>query len=396
MTLCILPWINFGTNTFGRARACGYSDLKSNNKLKNSSIADEWNGEYFTTIRKAFINNTWPANCKRCKYVESLDGTSKRMDENVMWMQQYSQLINDTNADGSVNYPPPHIDIRTGTICNLKCIHCGTGASSKWQEDTSLINKYANTENYTIDNKWVEQDAAFWDHLRTLIPQIRRYNFLGGESFANKQHNLFLEDLAKSEYAKDVSVAYVSNGTLIHAKRLDQLSNFKSVKITISIDAVGKSAEYFRFPLKWDNFTEKLTMLANYISDKPQFDVGLQWTCSNISMFYLTETYDFFKKEFPSLKFIFCNHVEWPAHMSACTLPKAIKLGISARIKDYNWGGETAHKFYVNHMMSQDSWELEGETFMKYLRDIDSARAIQLEEYMPALVVALKQHTQFI
>ena len=29
MKPCILPWINFGTNTFGRPRVCGYSDIES-------------------------------------------------------------------------------------------------------------------------------------------------------------------------------------------------------------------------------------------------------------------------------------------------------------------------------------------------------------------------------
>ena len=29
MKPCILPWINFGTNTFGRVRVCGYSDFKA-------------------------------------------------------------------------------------------------------------------------------------------------------------------------------------------------------------------------------------------------------------------------------------------------------------------------------------------------------------------------------
>ena len=43
MKPCILPWINFGTNTFGKPRDCGYS----------SETSDEWdfNSKYFTNIR---------------------------------------------------------------------------------------------------------------------------------------------------------------------------------------------------------------------------------------------------------------------------------------------------------------------------------------------------------
>ena len=85
MKPCILPWINFGTNTFGKPRVCGYS----------SKTSDKWdfNSKYFKDIRKSFLNNEWPENCERCKHVEELGGTSKRMDENHMWYDEYKHLI---------------------------------------------------------------------------------------------------------------------------------------------------------------------------------------------------------------------------------------------------------------------------------------------------------------
>ena len=124
MTPCILPWINFSTNTFGRARACGYSDTKSDAKLRDSSIPEQWNGDYFKTIRSDFMQGKWPDNCRRCRYVESLDGISKRMEENGWFYEDNRHLIDQTAPDGTVPYQPPHMDIRVGTICNLKCIHC--------------------------------------------------------------------------------------------------------------------------------------------------------------------------------------------------------------------------------------------------------------------------------
>ncbi len=394
MNLCILPWINFSTNTFGRPRVCGYSEVKTPTKLKDSNISTEWNSDYFKEIRKTFLNGEWPENCKRCKYVESLAGVSKRMDENGFWYEKYKDLIKTTQEDGSVPYDPPHIDVRTGTICNLKCIHCGTGASSKWKEDKKLLNKYPNTEDYVIDNKWIENDYAFWDHLRSVMHQTKRYNFLGGESFANKRHNEFLKELSESEYAKNVDLAYVSNGTLITEERLNQLSKFKSVTMRLSIDALEKAGEYFRFPIKWDTFVKQLKVIDNYIKDKQNFDFGVQWTCSNVSMFYLTETYDIIKNDFPNIKFLFCNHVEWPIHMSAQNLPNEIKEKIKEKIKNYDFGSRDSdsYKFYVNHMMEKDLWPEHGKTFMNYLDDLDNSRNIswkysfsemELEKYDP-------------
>ena len=88
MKPCILPWINFSTNTFGRPRTCGYADQATVKaaqvKLKGSTISDEWNNDYFKSIRKDFLQGNWPENCKRCKYVEELNGRSKRLEENKL------------------------------------------------------------------------------------------------------------------------------------------------------------------------------------------------------------------------------------------------------------------------------------------------------------------------
>lgn len=398
MKPCILPWINFSTTTFGRPRVCGYSDdntlKKVDVKLKNSTVSAEWNNEYFKEIRKDFLAGNWPENCKRCEYVERLKGISKRQDENGFWYDQYKHLIDQTNEDGSVTYSPPHIDVRTGIICNLKCIHCGTGASSKWKEDKLLLNKYSNTGDYAIDNKWIENDTDFWNHLRKNWHQTNRYNFLGGESFANKRHNEFLKDLSETEYAKEVYLSYVTNGTLINKSRLEQLSKFKSVVLRLSVDALGRAGEYFRFPIKWDTFTEQLKTIDQYIQDKDNFDIGVQWTCSNVSMFYLIETYDIIRNEFPNIKFLFCNHVESPIHMSAQNLPNEIKQKIVKKIEKYDFKerDKEDYPFYINHMLEKDLWADHGSTFMQYLDDLDKSRKInwkysfqemELEKYDP-------------
>lgn len=381
MTPCILPWINFSTNTFGRPRTCGYADQtivkESNVKLKGSSIEQEWNNDYFKQVRKDFLKGKWPENCKRCKYVESLNGQSKRLEENNYHYDTNSHLIAQTAEDGSVPYYPSNIDIRVGTICNLKCIHCGTGASSKWNEEKSMLDKYPNTEFYNIDNKWIEQDSFIWDNIKENLKYTKRFNFLGGEPFANKQHNRFIKEIAFTKEAKDITLTYVSNGTLLTEKIFEQLISFKEVVIRLSLDAIQEPGEYFRFPMKWENFVKKLELMERFAKDNGHLDIGVQWTCSNISMFYLTDTFDYMEKNFPNIKFIFANHVEWPVHMSAQVLPMPLKEIIVKKINNYDFG-EYADKvpFYVNHMMEKDLWNTDGIVFMNYLDDLDRSRKI--------------------
>jgi len=263
-----------------------------------------------------------------------------------------------------------------GTICNLKCIHCGTGASSKWQEDKSLLGKYPNTENYRIDNKWIEQDSLIWDSMRTGIAHTRKMNFLGGEPFANKQHNRFVREIAETGHAAHITLSYVTNGLLIDDAMVQTLLKFKNVIMRVSIDAAGLPGEYFRYPMRWARFVSQLEMLSRYARDNDNIDLGLQWTCSNISMFYLVDTHVEMRKLFPELRLLLCNHVEWPQHMSAQVLPQDIKRGIAAQISAHDWGNDaTAVSFYVNHMLAEDMWLDHGHVLLNYLDDLDRARS---------------------
>lgn len=398
---CILPWINFGTNTYGLPRVCGYSDheeqwkklFKDQNypypttndektlkyisegdfveewkswlsKLQNSRVEDQWNGLYFREIRKTFLRNEWPKNCTRCKYVESLGGTSKRMDENHLWYEKYKHLIDNTNDDGSVNYYPKHLDVRTGTVCNFKCIHCSPASSSRWNEDEEVIKKYG-YKPIENDNRWITTENAFWNSLD--ISQIKRYNFLGGESFYNKKHNEFIKKLNESPFAKEIEIAYVSNGSL----KFDNMQNFKKVRLRLSVDCIEKQGEYFRYGLKWNDWIENIRKFPS------NFDVSFQWTCSNISMFYLIDTYDFLREEFPNIRFLFNNHVTQPYHLSVQNLPLEIKNKIKNKIDSYPFDKEVIKKiipFYTNHMFEKDGWSSHGKILINYLNDLDNVR----------------------
>ena len=385
---CILPWINFGTNPYGRPRVCGYSDVntfKPNPSIRNTEmqIETQWNNEYFKTIRKDFGAGLWPENCKRCKLVEELGGNSKRMDENKIYYEKYKHLITDNTAsDGSVDYIFPHIDVRTGATCNQKCIHCGTSVSSKWREDTHLFDKYPNTKkiNLSTDNdRWIDKDSRIWDYLKENMNSITRYNFLGGESFANKMHNDFLKVLSESDHAKNVELQYVTNGTLITQKRLQQLGKFKSVNLRLSVDAPSLAGEYFRYPMIWSEFLEKSKMIDDFVTQhnlEMVFDVGFQWTCSNVSMYYLPELYSTLHENFKNIKFLFNNHVEFPIHMSVQNLPNEIKQDIVERVNKIslsprNIGDLT---FYINYMLERDLWNEHGNVLLNYLDDLDYAR----------------------
>ena len=178
----------------------------------------------------------------------------------------------------------------------------------------------------------------------------------------------FIKRLNESPYAKDVEIAYVSNGSL----KFENMENFKKVRLRLSVDCVEKAGEYFRFGLKWSEWVENL---KNFPSN---FDVSFQWTCSNVSMFYLVDTYDLLREEFPNIRFLFNNHVTEPYHMSVQNLPIEVKDKIKNDIENYMFDNDALEvlPFYLNHMYEKDGWQTHGKILINYLNDLDKARNI--------------------
>lgn len=192
---------------------------------------------------------------------------------------------------------------------------------------------------------------------------------------------MFIKKLNESPYAKDVEIAYVSNGSL----KFKNMENFKKVRLRLSVDCAEKAGEYFRYGLKWDEWCN------NIRSFPPNFDVSFQWTCSNVSMFYLIDTYDLLREEFPNIRFLFENYVTEPYHMSVQNLPLDIKNQIKEDIDSYMFDEDAREvlPFYINHMFEKDGWSENGDTFINYLNDLDTARNTNWKESLCGLATRL-------
>jgi hypothetical protein len=163
------------------------------------------------------------------------------------------------------------------------------------------------------------------------------------------------------------------------------MENFKKVRLRLSVDCAEKAGEYFRYGLKWNDW-------CNNIREFPSnFDVSFQWTCSNVSMFYLIDTYDFLREEFPNIRFLFENHVTEPYHMSVQNLPLEVKNEIKDNIDSYMFDDDARKvlPFYVNHMFEKDGWHEKGDILINYFEDLDKVRNTNWKESLCGLATRL-------
>lgn len=375
MTACILAWTSLGMSPQGRVRACGKSIPNiTNPSLKQVSIESAWNSDYYKNLRLDMLNGVENSNCAKCHLQEKLEGTSKRLQINADTNIDLDYLRSITNTDGSITTSPTQIDIRVGNICNLKCVHCWTGNSSKWYEDKLLLGRYENTENIKFDNTWISDKGSVWQYVKDNIDTIESLNILGGEPFASKQHNELLDWLVDHNKT-DVSLFYVTNATLLTPSILRKLREFKHVALGISLDDTFARAEFMRFPNNWETL-QSIFQYINHYFDSAYFN----WTCHNLNFYQLADTYKYCADNYGNIKFKLGDFVITPAHMSVQNLPESFKDTIKERVKDV-----PNVEFYINYMYAENLWSTHSNTLLNYLNDLDTTRKTDWKTTFPEI-----------
>jgi len=380
-TFCILPWKSICVNTHGTVRACGWSVPGSDaESLKRVTLDAAWNGDYFKNLRNDMLNGNENANCARCYTKERLAGFSKRTETNLRFgNNEISKIADITANDYSVTVPPSRIDVRVGNICNLKCVHCWTGNSSRWHEDKLLLDKYENTSSHKIDNSWITSDDKVWKYIRDNIKDITHLNILGGEPFASKQHMKLIDWLINTGNTH-ITLEYISNGIFITDTVVKKLQKFKAVQLGISLDDINDRGEFIRFPTVWGEFVKNISFINDNLPN-----AFFIWSGMNLNIYNVDETYQFCVTNFKNMKFSYGCFVESPKHMSLQNLPDQLKAIITEKVK-YVPGID----FYLKYMNNGSLWESHCDVLKNYLNDLDTTRYTKWREIFPELSYYIK------
>ena len=378
-TFCALAWTTLGMSPKGRVRVCGYSEPNQRNlNLKDVSVESAWNSEYYRKLRLDMLAGRRNSNCERCYMEERWGGKSKRLQTNENWNMTKESAGSLTDNEGYVHISPRHIDIRVGNICNLKCVHCWTTTSSKWNEDKLLLGKYENTPKIQNDNYWIsdKRRGGVWDYAKTHIHKLREMSFLGGEPFADRSHGRFLKWLIENRHTHLI-LNYVTNGTLLTRDIVKKLEKMKSVRLNVSVDDIGERAEFLRYPTKWKQLESNLFLLKS-----AGFETRFQWTAYNANIFRLPETYRYCLENFPEIKFLLCNFVTSPAHMSIQNLPVLFKRKVTEKLQKFKLLNT---EVYLKFMNEKHTWNQYNQTLYNYLEDLDCVRKTNWRMILPEI-----------
>lgn len=438
-SFCALPWIHMATRPNGDVRLCcgsNASGAKSGNyevgliKKENGQNANfgvdtplsAWNNEYMRSVRKTMLEGKIPASCTKCFEEEAVGVASKRLWEMHEWTQDgldIQKLIEETTSSGEVPNVIRYFDLRLGHTCNLKCIMCTPHDSSSWIGDqqkiihiskSKIVTDQVSWDPTNFNNFWHEK-KEFWGDIFDQIPYITQLYFAGGEPLLIKEHTIFLKEIIKRGYSKQISLRYNSNGIFVNQKILDIWAQFKRVRYAFSIDALFERNEYIRFPTQWNDVERSLRLLDN-APDNIHCSIACTVQAMNIN-----HIIDFAKwkisKNFKKINKFTTDNIEsggglinlhllyLPTFLSARILPKEDKeklLNAFAEFKIWLWNNYTQDNNFwqsnpygwkrweaiLNFVLAEDHSQLLPD-FKEYISNLDQIRGTNSKKIFPEL-----------
>ena len=120
---CIRPFNSVVISTDGAIRTC--CTIKKNHfNIKDNNIEDYWRSDYLSALKKKFLNNEKPEECKNCWNNENNLIKSHRIESNfqykAVFKKNYTKNLKLIKKD-SLNYPED-IELNITNICNLSVL----------------------------------------------------------------------------------------------------------------------------------------------------------------------------------------------------------------------------------------------------------------------------------
>lgn len=332
---CILPWIHLHVLPDATVIPCCMSPYDSAyGNGTTESLEQIWNSGKFKELRRKMMDDIPSEGCSRCYNLESSGFESPREYFNSVFSNHLTVVLK-TNANGSIPATSfKYIDIRFSNLCNFKCRGCGPTLSSSWFDD------YQRLYNRNSDQAKVKSVSAnapnFWEEIKTIIPQAERIYFGGGEPLITKEHFEVLKLLETLEMF-DTTLAYNTNLSHLNYSGFNLYeiwSKFKIVSLGISIDDIGKRAEYFRHGTNWKVIEQNLLKIAaNYSHVK----CYVNCTVNIMNVFYLPEIYNYLlEQKVISTDRFNINLLLDPVELRIQVLPSSLKDKVRTKLKNFS------------------------------------------------------------
>ena len=403
--------------TFGMAR----DDNDQVMNVMTHDFDEALNSKTHREHRLQLSRNEKPLRCRNCyeseeatkgqlgtsKYGKILQkrGVSKRMRVATGTAQRTkgyvapSQAHNYMEPDGTTTSKVVNLHIRFGNLCNMKCIMCSPQHSSMWYDDWIAFDYYDGEPIfklgkyktfYLLPDKNGKTDIAnsekWWqtqvwrDKFEAIIPRLKHIYFTGGEPFVVPELEHTLDKLIEADTAKDMTLRFDTNLTIVNKRVLEKLTKFKKVFLCISVDDTEERYTLIRNPGNWERFIKNLNLVKEFPGLEIEYlssCIGIQSPYAMFRIIKLCEEYNV-KANF--------RFLEGPKWLDPRYFPRGAKEEIIADFKKFEETYEFAYKYknwtgsmirllnkYIDDNLLEDQYFHLNE-YIKYMDILDKRR----------------------
>lgn len=334
---CNVPWTSTHIYWDGSFGACCSErhrpypvDQTVKYNIKNYTVAEWFNQTPLQELRKQIHQTSPLSNCERCYREEKNNYESRRVKENfksVIFTEQafeksYRQspgheYFEFSKLTGTTDKIPIDWHVDFGNECNLACKMCYPVASSKI---AAQYKSWKLTETITNSN-WTKDETS-WDNFLTSIhqtPNLNRIHFMGGEPLLNKKFHSLLDFLIENKRT-EISLSFVTNGTLFDQLLLNKLKKFKSYNIEVSLESIKSNNHYIRQGVATEVTLNNIELLLR--DDREQFQLVLRSVPQLLNVNNYNEYIEWAWTKKLSVQGI--PLIE-PKYLQICVLPKDIR-----------------------------------------------------------------------
>lgn len=391
----MLPWVSIETSPMGTTRPCclAQEQITDENGVKydlnETDLATVYKSEYMQNLRRQFRAGEKPATCSDCWKEEEIGRNSKRINSQIRLKELYP-LVDWANDTPDQLW---FIDLKLGNICNLKCRICGSWSSSKWAEEEMNYMPAGADKKQHIAYTWLKKGAwprkteTFWDNLREMLPNIKYFEFTGGEPWLIQEHFDLLRYAADNGFAKNIDIHYNTNATQWPEDAVDLWKEFGRVDIAFSIDNVGDRFEYERYGAKWDRANEVIDAAHQLRRVQKNITTQLCFTINIQNVYYIDELMTWAApKMFNSIHF---NMLHSPNHMSVQYMTPAAQELVIAKLQSVTWPGRYQQEVDNVVKFIQNGQGSDGAEFLRQMQRTDTYRKQCFTDTHPEIAKAM-------
>ena len=255
------------------------------------NLEDVWNSPEHLKLKHSVENDIPIAGCQQCYDAEKNGVESRRMGSRRLYEEYHQDTAID--LDG-----PSGLDYSVGNLCNLKCVICNPGNSTKWIPDYQKLYPLKSIEQYRFE-KYNQIEITDSDALKN----IKNVHFHGGgEPLMVENHINLLKRIDQVKGLSDVRVFYNVNGTQTVSDSVLKLwEKCRLIELYFSIDDVGDRFEYQRTGANWQNLIDNLNWFKKNLPPNHMFKINFTW--SYLNLFYLNHLVDWYINNFSTNRY---------------------------------------------------------------------------------------------